>query len=67
MKSIRGRLIMVGEPHAQKGSDGKDIKKVYRENDSTMFLILLQAEMLRFLCVIPVVTIFVVSQGVLSW
>lgn len=58
---------MVGEPHPQKGSDGKDIKKVYRENDSTMFLILLQAEMLRFLCVIPVVTIFVVSQGVLSW
>lgn len=27
MKSIRGRLIMVGEPHAQKGSDGKDIQK----------------------------------------
>ena len=58
---------MVGEPHALKGSDGKDIKKLYRENDSTMFLIILQAEMLRFLCIIPVVTIFVVSQGVLSW
>lgn len=27
MKSIRGRLILVGEPHAQKGSDGKDIQK----------------------------------------
>lgn len=40
---------MVGEPHALKGSDGKDIKKLYRENDSTMFLIILQAEMLRFL------------------
>lgn len=40
---------------------------MYRENDSTMFLILLQAEMLRLLCIIPVVTIFVVSQGVLSW
>ena len=39
---------------------------MYRENDSTMFLILLQAEMLRLLCIIPV-TIFVVSQGVLSW
>ena len=23
---------MVGEPHAQKGSDGKDIKKVYLYN-----------------------------------
>lgn len=28
MKSIRGRLIMVGEPHAQKGNDGRIYKNV---------------------------------------